>query len=330
MHEIRERLIFKLCRTFDNDEIQIILDQVESILMDYTVKPKSTLPIVWNDDTYIIKYFEAKQVEGVSAETIKTYKSELRDFMANIHKPLREMTTQDIMDYFVDLRRRRNVTDANLDHRRTVIKNLFQWMYENDHIQKNPCLGIKRIKYQKGCRQPLSSRELEQIRYACRNNPRNAALVEFMYSTGCRINEVRNIKITDIDFYNKEVKVIGKGNKERTVFINAQAENAIKRYLETRKNKSEYLFAHTRNMGNRPMDTDTIRKVFKDISKAAGLDRVLKPHEMRHTTATDALQKGMPIEEVQMLLGHSRIDTTMIYAKVDTSRLKLDHKKCFS
>lgn len=330
MHEIREKLLFKLCRTFNNDELKIILDQVDDVLMDYDIKPSSRLPMMWNDEAYILKYFESKMVEGVSEETLKTYKSEIKDFIANIDKPLHEMTTQDIMDYFIQLRRRRTVSDANIDHRRTVIKNLYQWMYENDHIQKNPCLGIKRIKYQKGCRQPLSSRELEQIRYACRNNPRDAALIEFMYSTGCRINEVRHIKVADVDFYNKEVKVIGKGGKERTVFINAQAENAIKRYLESRKNKSEYLFAHTRNMGNRPMDSDTIRKVFKDISEAAGLDRTLKPHEMRHTTATDALQKGMPIEEVQMLLGHSRIDTTMIYARVDTTRLKIDHKKCFS
>lgn len=330
MHEIREKLLFKLCRTFNNDELKIILDQVDDVLLDYDIKPSARLPMVWDDETYIIKYFEAKMIEGLSDETIKTYRSEIKDFIINIDKPLREMTTQDITEYFINLRKRRNISDCNLNHRLSVLKSLYQWMYENDYIEKNPCLGIRRIKYKKGCRQPLTPQELDRIRYACRNNLRNTALIEFMYSTGCRVNEVRHIKISDIDFFNKEVVVLGKGNKERTVYISAQAENAIKRYLETRNNKNEYLFAHSRDLGNRPMDSDTIRSIFKQIGCSAGLDRNLKPHEMRHTTATDALKRGMPVEEVQMLLGHSRIDTTMIYAKVDATRLKIDHKRCFS
>lgn len=330
MHNFREALIFKLCRTFNNDEVQTILDQVESVLVDYELRPKETHLSVSNGDEIIKDYFKAKLIEGTSKTSIKVYASEIRNFCQNIDNSILYVSTQEIRDYFFKLKEQHEVSDCSLEHRRLVINNLYEWMVDNKYIQENPCKGISHIKYRTVERQPLTPKELEKVRYACRNKARDAALIEFMFSTGCRVAEISRIKLTDVDFYTKEVNVVGKGNKERTVYLNDAAIESIRRYLETRKHKSEYLFTGERNTGGNPLSTDAIRDSLRDIGKRAGLSRPLRPHDMRHTTATYAIRRGMPIEDVQSYLGHSRLDTTMIYVKLDKSRVKQNHQKCFA
>lgn len=330
MQKFREALIFKLCRTFTNEEVQTILDQVDAVLVDYELKAKEVLPAVGSEELYAKKYFETKHMEGMSKASLKVYASELKDFYKKVGKPLISVTTQDIRDYLIMKKTNENTSDRSLEHRRVAINSFYEWMEDNHYVERNPAKGLKRIKFRKTVRQPLSSKELDQIRYVCRNNLRSAALIEFAYSTGCRISEINNVKISDIDFYSKEVKVLGKGNKERIVYLNTAAENAIKRYLDNRKIESEYLFTHVKNMENDQISTDALRDIFKEIGEKAGLNRVLHPHDMRHTTATDALKRGMPVEDVQSYLGHTKLDTTMIYIKLDKQRVKINHQKCFS
>lgn len=330
MHKFREKLIFKLCRTFNNEEVQFILDQIDSVLTDYELREKVSLPSVGDDGVFLQRFLEAKHIEGMSKTSAKVYVSELKDFYRNIAAPITLVSSQNIRDYLIALKTERNVSDRSLEHRRIVLNSFYSWMYENDYVTKNPCQRVKRIKYRKTTRQPLTAKEMEQVRYVCRNDLRSTALVEFMYSTGCRISEVCGVRISDIDFYNKEVRVVGKGNKERIVYLNTAAEIAIKRYLNDRKINTDYLFTQTRSRGNVPVSTDAVRYTFRKIGEAAGLERVLHPHDIRHTTATDALTRGMPIEDVQSYLGHSRLDTTMIYVKLDKQRVKANHKKCFS
>jgi len=330
MHKIREQLILKLCRTFNNEEIEFILNQVDAVLMDYDLKEKNRYPVVSANSDILLRFFEAKRIGGMSIESIKVYKSELKDYVSFVGVPIILATSQNIMDYFVGLRKRRNISDRSLEHRRIVINSLYTWLYENEYIQKNPCLKIQKIKFRKNVRLPLTSKELEQIRYACRNSIRESAILEFLYSTGCRVSELCRVKISDIDFYNKEVKVLGKGNKERIVYLNVIAENAIRRYLDTRKVDTDWLFTQKKNRGNAPLDTDSVRYAMKEIERISKLERSLSPHIIRHTTATDLIKKGMPVEDVQYYLGHTKIDTTMDYIKMDRRRVKANFEKCFA
>lgn len=194
-------------------------------------------------------------------------------------------------------------------------------------LAKNPCRPIKPIKYQTNDRDYLTQIELETIRKACKNK-RDRALIEFLYSTGCRVSEAINAKIDDVDFLNCTLEVTGKGNKTRTVYINAKAFVYIKDYLSSRTDDSEYLFV--KNI--KPFDKltkDGVEKVIRVLVKGLNLNgKHITPHSFRHTTATTAVQNGMPITDIQKMLGHTNIETTMIYAKTSNSNVRLGHLRC--
>ena len=330
MHKIREQLIFKLNQTFNNEEIQIILTQVEAVLADYEIRERATLPDITDRLYFIHKYFEVKKLEGMSKTSLKTYRSVLEDFGLNMPKPLTLVTTQEIVDYLVFLQEVRRIGQCSIDQRRIIIHTFYAWMQDNGFIEKNPCSIIKRIRYVKHERQPLSADEIDNVRFACRNDVRDAALIEFLFCTGCRVSELVNVKVSDIDFYNSELKVIGKGNKERTVYLNAAAKSAITRYLDEKKKPTTYLFSSERYKGDDPLSTDAIRGTLRKIGERAKLGRVLHPHDMRHTTATYARDHGVPVEDIQSYLGHSKLDTTMIYIKLDKTRVKQNVQRCFA
>lgn len=331
MQKIREALIYKLNHTFSNEEIQTILDQVEAVLADYEVTERQTLPEVVDSAYYLKKFFEAKTLEGMKKTSFKVYSCELRDFVNCIGKALTVVKTQDIRDYLMMIKFSRNVTDRSLDHRRLVINNFYTWMQENGYVQTNPCKPIKRIKYISKNREPLTSSELARVRFACRNDMRESALIELLFCTGCRVSELVNIKLSDMDFYTKEIKVLGKGGKERTVYMNSYAEDAVRRYLDERKHPSSYLFTRKRQSEkDAPLSTDAVRLILKNIGERAKLNRVLHPHDMRHTTATYARDHSVPVEDIQSYLGHSNLDTTMIYIKLDKTRVKQNVQRCFA
>lgn len=329
MQKIREELILKLCRTFSNDEINLILDQLDGVLLNYTVQEKSGLPACSDNFTILEKFFKAKIIEGMSMNSIKTYTSILKDYCRLVGKPIIYVTAQDIRNYLGYIKDTRNISGCSLEHRRNVINSLYLWLLREGYITANPCFKVNRIKYEKKLREPLTHEQMNAIRYACRNNLRDAALVEFMYSSGCRVSEVVGIKLTDIDFNRNRVKVKGKGNKNDYVPMSADAKSMIIRYLNSRTNNTDYLFSHNKKLGNKPMTTDSIRDIYIKLAKKAGLDIKIFPHKIRHTTATHLLEGGMKVENVQKILRHSDIGTTMIYADVNQDIVEMEYKRCF-
>ena len=213
--------------------------------------------------------------------------------------------------------------DVSLNNQRTYICAFYKWLVDNDYLTKNPCANIKVIKHEKHTRHSLSGIDMEKLRDACENE-RDRALIEFLYATACRCEELVNVKISDVDFDSKEVLLFGKGRKERISYLNARAVVAIQKYLEKRKGNSEYLFCKQRAPYSK-LTTRTIEKEITKIGEKAGVS--VSPHIIRHTTATDAIGKGMPIEQVQRLLGHESISTTLIYAKVSQKNVKNGHEK---
>ena len=243
----------------------------------------------------------------------------------SVNKSISCITTDDIRIYLYNFQKNRHVGNRSMARRRLVINTFFQWCTDEGYITQNPCRQIRPIKYESKLREPLTGIEMELIRDACRTY-REKAIIELFYSTGCRVSELVTLNKDDIDFRKGEVHLFGKGNKHRLSYINAKAEVALKKYLFTRKDDNEALFVSERKPYNRIKKTG-VEKIVREIGERSEVGRRVYPHLIRHTTATDALERGMNVAEVQKILGHEKLDTTMIYAKVCQENVKYDHKR---
>jgi len=209
-----------------------------------------------------------------------------------------------------------------------TLKGFFNWLFDNGKILEKPMKLIKNIKCEKHIRKPLTKTELEMVRYACKTH-REKALIEFFYSTGCRLDEAVKINKSDIDWNTGKLLVFGKGNKERFVFLNERAKLYLQKYLSNRNDNNEALFVGVRSPYNR-LSRRGIERIFTKLGEYSKLKNNFFPHKIRHTTATHLLQNGMPIHEVQKYLGHSSADTTEIYLEVDTESVRINHNKFLS
>lgn len=291
------------------------ISQRETAVVKYT----GYLPDFYK--TYIV----SRKIEGLSKKTLELYNLYLDDFFFTVNKKAEDITANDIRVYLYTTQESRNISNRTLDSRRTAIHAFFEWAANEGYVNKNPCRSIKNIKYERTQKKPLSEMELERIRLSCQT-VREKAMIEFLYSTGARVTEACTVKKEDVDFYKGEVLVLGKGNKHRKTYLNARSKLFLKQYLELRNDESEYLFVSERKP-HEALKKEAVERNIRIIGKRAGLDRPLTPHLFRHTLATLMLQRGTPITEVQKILGHVNINTTMIYAKVSDDDVKVSHMK---
>ena len=295
---------------------------------DITAKP-TDLSIVSGLPELVKIYIASRSVENLSKETLRFYLTTLRAFFSKVCKPIPAITTNDIRVYLFEYKEKRNVKDSTLETIRVIIKNFFAWLTEEDYIQKNPAARIAAIKFHYEEREALTEIELARIR-ACCKDVRQRAMVDFLFSTGCRVSELRDMKIEDVNFQQKEVRILhGKGNKFRISFLNADSIVSLKAYLLTRKDAGKYLFPSIR-CPEKQCCKRTIENEIHAIAQAAQIGKNVTPHTFRHTAATIALRRGMKLEEVQRFLGHSKITTTLIYAKLDNEATKASHQKYVS
>lgn len=317
----------KLDGKISDDDLGIVLKELQLYVDDYDINKKcfelathdQLLPEVYK------AYMVAKKVEGLSPDSLKSYAFHLTEFFRIVNKPVEKITTNDIRRYIYMVQTEKNVSNRTLDNKRLVLNAFFSWCKIENYIDDNPCARIKPIKFKEEKRKPLTDMEMEQLRFACKT-PRERALIELFYSTGCRVSEMANLNIDDIDFDKKEITVFGKGSKYRTVYLNAKAEFYVKKYLDTRTDDCEVLIASCKKPIRR-LRKESIELIVKNIGKRSEIKRRVYPHLIRHTTATDALSRGMPVEEVKDLLGHVKMDTTLIYAEVAKENVKNHHKK---
>lgn len=242
-----------------------------------------------------------------------------------MNKPIKDITTNDIRIYLYKLESTTNISKLTLNSQQSYIKAFFSWLMSSEYINKNPTTLLQTIKHEVKEREPISDIDMEKMRLVCRDNLRDKALLEFLYSTGARVSEARIIKISDLDFVDRTVKLFGKGKKHRISYLNARAIVAINEYLQSRKAESEYLFVASKKPYN-ILSVRSIEKIICNIGVAAGVQDKVFPHRIRHTTATDAIAHGMDIEELQKILGHADISTSLIYAKIDDSNIKQNHQ----
>lgn len=317
----------RLVGQIPDEDLEAVRSALYITLADYDVVKKPTKIVPYeNPIPDAVKYYIAsRHVEGLSRKTLERYISALHMFFQIVRKPLDEIKTNDIRAYLYGLQASGQQCNATLDGTRAVLNVFFSWCVDEGYIERNPVRPIKPIKPEKKERRYLTDAELERIRDAC-TDPTESAMIEFLYSTGCRVGELVALKKSDVDFATHEVKLFGKGSKHRTSYMNAKCEHTLRKYLLSRIDESDYLFVGKRRPHN-PYTNRGVEKLIAKVGTRANLSFTLVPHILRHTTATHALQHGMDITEIQKLLGHSKLDTTMIYAKTAEDSVKVDHKK---
>lgn len=325
--KFKNQFILKLTEKFEAEQIIEIVRLLDILSKDYDIiqKERSLIPY-YSDIPEVVKIFIAcKKIEGYSKGTLINYKNLLMNFFRYVDKPIEEVSTNDIRIFLYKYQEQRKISNRTLSKYQENLKAFFTWCYDEGYTEKNVSSKLSAIKYEVTPRQSLSQLELEEIRNSCEST-RERAIIEFIYSTGCRVSELCDAKKSDIDWNEKSVHLFGKGSKHRTSFINAKAEYYLKQYLETRNDNNDYLFVSERFPHDK-LKKCGVEKIIRGISNKSDLNKNITPHVLRHTTATTALTNGMPINEIQKILGHESVNTTMIYAKTDLGNVKADHKK---
>ena len=236
-----------------------------------------------------------------------------------------EQNDNDVKAYLYNFQKTRNVSNRTLDSVRSILSSFFSWASAEGYLEKNIMISVKPIKYRRKQRGSLDDYELEKLRSAC-DTIRDEALVEFLYSTECRVSELVNVNKEDVNIKDGEVTLIGKGDKERKSYLTAHASLALQEYLKSRDDDNDALFVSKVKPHNR-LKKGAIEKIIGELGVKAGIDKKVYPHLIRHTTATMGLQHGMDVTEIQKMLGHANIETTMIYAEVNQNDVKTSHKK---
>ena len=268
-------------------------------------------------------FLDAKRIEGRSEKTINRYSYEIERMLMDVGKPIESITVYDIRRYFMEMKKR-GMQDSSIEGVRSVMSSFFGWLWKETLIPANPCANIGTIKTQKKIRKPYSAVELEKLKNGCKTL-RDKALICFMLSTGARINEVVTLNRDDVDYNNQECKVLGKGNKERTVYLDDVTAMVLAEYQEKRKDSSPALFGCLRSSSDR-ITAHGVRKMLTDLGKATHVENV-HPHRFRRTLATNLISHGMPIQEVAAILGHDKVDTTMQYVYLDQSAVEHAYRK---
>lgn len=279
-----------------------------------------------NED-YLKMFLDAKKIEGCSERTIQYYRVTIEKLLSMITDPIRKVTTERIREYLADYQQINNCSKVTVDNVRRNISSFFSWLEEENYILKSPMKRIHKIKTNQQVKEVISDEDIEKLRDNCACQ-RDLAMIDLLYSTGIRVGELVNLNIDDIDLDARECVVFGKGGKERKVYFDAKAKLHMQEYIDSRDDDNPALFVTLDAPHNR-LKISGVEIRVRQMGRALEIQRIF-PHKFRRTTATRAIDKGMPIEQVQKLLGHSQIDTTMQYAIVNQNNVKTSHQKFIS
>lgn len=327
--QFRDELIAGLSDKIGEQEIKSVLQVLDGVACHYKIEREETELVTYNVDVQplVWTYLACKKIEGLSDGTLYNYEHFLYLFFSQIQKPPAQISANDIRVYLYRYQQQHNISNRTLDKYREYISRFFQWATDEGYIHNNPAKVVRAIKYEAKPRQSLEQIELEYLRHACRD-VREIAIIEFLYSTGCRVSELTAVKKSDVDWNTKTVHLFGKGKKHRTGFLNAKAEFTLQEYLNSRNDDNEYLFVSLR-APHHGMKKEGVEKIVREIAKRMPpeIHKKITPHVLRHTTATTALRNGMPIEDISKMLGHAKLDTTMIYAQTSMDAVQTSHRK---
>lgn len=269
-------------------------------------------------------FLSAKLVEGCSVKTIKYYETTVKQLFKNMPKAVKEYTTDDLRAYLAVFQKKHKSSKVTIDNIRRIFSSFFSWLEDEDFILKSPVRRIHKVKTGEQVKEVISDENLEKLRDNCKCI-RDLAIIDMLASTGMRVGELVKLNRNDVNFAERECIVFGKGNKERVVYFNARAKLHLQEYLASRKDKNQALFVSLDKPHVR-LQISGVEMRLRDLGRGLKIPRI-HPHKFRRTLATMAIDKGMPVEQVQKLLGHVKIDTTMRYAMVNQTNVKLSHRK---
>ena len=323
--DLREELMVRVLITLKNDyeiDTQDARNKLVFILNDYNVDKVSTALVTTDIQEKLHLFLSVKKLEGLAVGSLKNYRDIIIDFSRYIFKPVNQIDTMDIRKYLAT--KHESVKASTLNSKLSKLRGFFDWLYNEGYIENNPAKNVAPIKTEKRERKGLTLEQMELLRASCKTK-REKAIVEFLYTTGCRVSEVTEVDISDLDFNEMSLYVVGKGNKERKVYFNERAKVILKDYLASRSDDCTALFVTSRAPSS--LGRNSILREISKVGKRMSPQIRVYPHLLRHTFATHAINAGIPIEVVQMLLGHESPATTAIYAKVSNSKIKQEYSK---
>ncbi len=308
----------------DSAQIKQLEQVMERVLFRYEVCEASGEDDEDDSSDILSKFISAKRVEGCSEKTLKYYQTTIETMMSEMDKNVRHIVTEDLRKYLTEYQTRKGSSKVTIDNIRRILSSFYSWMEDEDYIVKSPVRRIHKVKTTSNIKETYTDEDLEKMRDYCKEC-RDLAMIDMLASTGMRVGEMVLLNREDIDFSERECVVLGKGDKERIVYFDARAKLHLQEYLESRTDNNSALFVTLRAPHER-MQIGGIEHRLREIGNELNISKV-HPHKFRRTLATMAIDKGMPIEQLQRLLGHQRIDTTLQYAMVKQSNVKTAHRK---
>ena len=326
IEDILNDIVSEIKDVLSDKQMMQVSSSIKDVLAKYEINKKaSNEERREKENTELLETFlSAKKIEGCSDKTIHYYQSSIVKLLKGLSKCIKEICTNDIRRYLAEIQEKNNLSKVTIDNLRRIFSSFFSWLEDEDYIAKSPVRRIHKVRTDTLVKEVLSDENIETLRDSC-NEPRDLAMIDLLLSTGVRVGELVKMNRDDIDFQERQCKVFGKGNKEREVYFNARTKIHLQRYLESRTDDNPALFVsfakpHTR------LTISGVEVRLRKLGKEAHLYKV-HPHKFRRTLATMAIDRGMPIEQVQKLLGHVRIDTTLHYAMVNQQNVKIAHRK---
>lgn len=307
----------------NNAQTEKLQTVLQHTLFDYDVVENKNEESA-SEQNLLELFLSAKRIEGCSEKSLKYYKATIEAMVVSIDKEIKQIETDDIRKYLTEYQLVKEANRVTIDNIRRILSSFFSWLEDEDYILKSPVRRIHKVKTASNIKETYSDEALELMRDNC-SEIRDLAIIDMLASTGMRIGEMVLLNREDIDFNERECVVFGKGDKERIVYFDARTKIHLQNYLYSRKDDNSALFVTLKSPHNR-LTIGGIEARLRQFGKQLGLAKV-HPHKFRRTLATMAIDKGMPIEQLQQLLGHKRIDTTLQYAMVKQSNVKLAHRK---
>lgn len=318
-HHLIEKIEQKMLPHLDNQQQKILHDTLLLCFAEEALQEND------GDTKNLVKIFlAAKRVEGCSEKTVRYYDSTIRNVLTSIGKDISAITTDDLRMYLDEYQKRSNASKVTIDNIRRILSSFFAWLEDEDYIIKSPVRRIHKVKTCKTVKETYSDEALELMRdhSEC---VRDLAIIDMLASTGMRVGELVKLDRSDVDFENRECIVLGKGNKQRKVYFDARTKIHLQSYLRSRTDDNPALFVSLQKPNNRLLISGVEIRL-RELGRKLDLSKV-HPHKFRRTLATMAIDKGMPIEQVQQLLGHQSVDTTLQYAMVNQNNVKLSHHR---
>ena len=324
--EVKTRIVTAMAQNLSPEQLLFLNTVLNDNFKSIEIKPLDDEVSQRNkaNNELLNAFIAAKKIEGCSDKTLHYYRSSIEALLAKLNKKIDVIVTNDIRNYLSDYQEERLSSRVTIDNLRRIFSSFFAWLEDEDYIGKSPVRRIHKVRTESLVKEVLSDENMEVLRDTC-HEIRDLAMVDLLASTGMRVGELAKMNREDIDFQERQCVVFGKGNKEREVYFNARTKIHLKRYLESRKDNNPALFVSLSTPHNR-LTISGVEVRLRQLGRKAGISKV-HPHKFRRTLATMAIDKGMPIEQVQKLLGHVKIDTTLHYAMVNQTNVKIAHRK---